>query len=248
MITHKLIENLSKNNPHFTHIYEGYLSQCVQFDCGDYEEIPKPSGTEFAFARPPFPRTVLQFDHTIEGIKFTSLAIYMQNDECENYSLLICQNSGDEWNILFPVIISKNIDDSFNYKKLGYSEENMEVVKWYHAAALQIFYVMGCSNITTQNHAAPVALNKKRLRKGKPPLYEYKTLVLTLDAKSKPGESKGGTHASPRVHLRRGHIRKLDDFRRVWVQACVVVGSGNGMVAKDYKIKSKRSSVEERRT
>ena len=47
----------------------------------------------------------------------------------------------------------------------------------------------------------------------------------------------GGTHASPRVHLRRGHIRKIADGRTVWVQACVV-GSKHGMVLKDYKLRS----------
>ena len=39
---------------------------------------------------------------------------------------------------------------------------------------------------------------------------------------SGPSEPQGGTHASPRWHVRRGHWRQLADGRRVFVRACEV--------------------------
>ena len=246
MITHKFLEYCAIEEPELVSIMKKKFDQCLQFDVGNFDDLPS-SNTDYTDARPPFPYTILQFNSSFAGESVTILLMRIER-EVGDAVMYVAQRYKEEWTSLPPIII-KRVGFQFTYQPVGEPEEtNILTVRTYHTAALKIFYIMGCSNITTQNHPAPAALNKKRIKTGKPPLYEYKTLVLTLDAKSKPGESKGGTHSSPRVHLRRGHIRKLDDARRVWVQACVVVGSGSGMVAKDYKIKSKRSSVEERRT
>lgn len=66
--------------------------------------------------------------------------------------------------------------------------------------------------------------------------------VLTIDApiaESCRGAATG-TNRSPREHLRRGHIRRLSDGRRIWVNATVVAaGRGAGIVTKDYAIQEK---------
>jgi len=49
--------------------------------------------------------------------------------------------------------------------------------------------------------------------------------------------SPGGTHASPRWHLRRGHWRQLADGRRVFVRQCQVGDPARGGVIKDYSVK-----------
>lgn len=52
-----------------------------------------------------------------------------------------------------------------------------------------------------------------------------------------PSEPKGGTHASPRWHKRRGYWRHMKKSGKVvWVQACEVGKKSNGMVYKDYEI------------
>lgn len=93
---------------------------------------------------------------------------------------------------------------------------------------------VSCSNVEYQDCAPPEALNKKRRMRGRVPFFTYKTLVLkTASVVGMAGA--GGTHAGPRVHLRRGHIRRLPD-KRVWVNACVVGDKSKGMVVKDYAI------------
>jgi hypothetical protein len=65
--------------------------------------------------------------------------------------------------------------------------------------------------------------------------------VLTIDVPGRPGERSGigGAHRSPREHLRRGHIRRLGDGRRIWVNATVVAaGRGGGTVTKDYALRA----------
>ena len=47
---------------------------------------------------------------------------------------------------------------------------------------------------------------------------------------------QGGSHASPRWHIRRGHWRQLADGRRVFVRACEVGDAERGRVLKDYLV------------
>lgn len=43
--------------------------------------------------------------------------------------------------------------------------------------------------------------------------------------------------ASPREHLRRGHIRRLEDGRKFWINAAVVAAGNGGKIHKDYGIR-----------
>lgn len=63
--------------------------------------------------------------------------------------------------------------------------------------------------------------------------------VLTIDVPGKTGDGAATFgHRSPREHLRRGHIRRLADGRRIWVNATVVAaGSGAGVVTKAYAVR-----------
>lgn len=64
--------------------------------------------------------------------------------------------------------------------------------------------------------------------------------VLTINVPGRAGERGGfaGPHRAPREHLRRGHIRRLTDGRRIWVNATVVAaGRGAGVVKKDYALR-----------
>jgi hypothetical protein len=59
--------------------------------------------------------------------------------------------------------------------------------------------------------------------------------ILTIDSPSGKVGAGGQGHRSPREHLRRGHIRRLQTGSRIWVNATVVAaGRGAGVVTKDY--------------
>jgi hypothetical protein len=93
--------------------------------------------------------------------------------------------------------------------------------------------VLNCSNIEVSETPAPLALNKKRLAKRKVPIYSYKTLVVKGVQKRFLAAARG-THEAPRIHLRRGHIkrRKTGNF---WWEPCVVGDRKKGIVVKDYR-------------
>ncbi len=89
-----------------------------------------------------------------------------------------------------------------------------------------------CSNVVRQEHTPDAKLQKARAKRGKAPLFSYWTLQ--LDGKSVRGENQGGSHASPRVHLRRGHPMRTAKGNWTWRQAHAVGHKSNGMVHKDY--------------
>lgn len=104
-------------------------------------------------------------------------------------------------------------------------------------SAVTFCKLMNCSNVHEQLIPAPRAINAARARKGKLPLFEYRTLVVDVTASPRDrADSQGerSERASPRQHLRRGHIRRLGD-RVVWVNAALV--GTQGRIEKTYQIK-----------
>jgi hypothetical protein len=100
---------------------------------------------------------------------------------------------------------------------------------------VQVCSVLNCSNVTTADVAAPASLNKKRQAKGNQPFFSYKVLQLA-DERAAPGPDGGGHHASPRMHLRRGHVRRLEN-KTVWVRPSMVnADTKRGVVVKDYAL------------
>ena len=107
------------------------------------------------------------------------------------------------------------------------------------ASILELCEALSCSNV----HHRPIesidpAVNQRRIRDGKVPLYETRTLWIDVpNFDNVSVEWQGGTHRSPRQHLRRGHIRNLQSGKKVWVNATVVGAKENGIIKKDYAIK-----------
>ena len=102
---------------------------------------------------------------------------------------------------------------------------------------LGMLNALQCSNVHTERLPArrPTKNAKTTL-----PFDEYR--ILTIDVSpSAAGDSngRGGTHRSPREHLRRGHIVRPEGRRPFWRNATVVnAGRSLGVVHKDYRVKS----------
>ncbi len=92
--------------------------------------------------------------------------------------------------------------------------------------------MLSCSNVRQEKIPAPVRLNKSRAKKGRPPIFEYH--VLKVPGSPGTGVDRGGSHASPRFHFRRGHVRKLSEERLTWVRDCAVGDIKRGAVDKEY--------------
>ena len=103
-------------------------------------------------------------------------------------------------------------------------------------SALMCFLnALQCSNVKIERSET----KKSKKVKAALPFDTYH--ILTIDTgRNGSGQSSGcgGDHRSPREHLRRGHIRRLESGRKVWVNATVVAANkGAGVVKKDYRVK-----------
>ena len=94
---------------------------------------------------------------------------------------------------------------------------------------------LNCCNIRRIKTSPDEKLQRARSKRGKKPLFEFWTLEIDLERSEKESCDWGGTHASPRFHLRRGHARKYKEGHWCWVRACAVGGNkSGGMVHKEY--------------
>lgn len=94
------------------------------------------------------------------------------------------------------------------------------------------------------NENAPIArcggnaaMNARRVRRGKRPFFEWTTVKVEPRA---PSEHQGGTHASPKPHMRRGHVRRLKDGRVITIKNCIINRHkmpDEGFVFHDYVVK-----------
>jgi len=129
--------------------------------------------------------------------------------------------------------------DGFPGVRLSLPETFPEEGKSYAENAgvlLNLLNALQCSNVHIESAGPPRPQRKKASTSL--PFDEYH--ILTVDVPRSAGSTTGagGTHASPREHLRRGHIRRLQSGLKVWVNACVV-GSGNalGRIEKSYDVR-----------
>jgi hypothetical protein len=140
----------------------------------------------------------------------------------------------------FPVLLCPELIelgskiDGDDVLKMGIKDIASEV-----SALLELSEALSCSNV---HHKViePInyTVNQRRIRDGKVPMYETRTLWIDVPEGSKDsGDWQGGTHRSPRQHLRRGHIRNLQTGKKVWVNAAVIGAKENGVIGKDYAIK-----------
>lgn len=78
-------------------------------------------------------------------------------------------------------------------------------------------------------------LTSRRLQaKGKAPLFSWHTVK--IEPPKPKQEPQCGTHASPRLHDRRGHLRRLKNGKTCWVRACKVGDASKGVIFKDYEV------------
>jgi hypothetical protein len=241
MIAHQHLDYLAAAAPHASPTYVERYAQAVHFDCGDRAELPKPKqlGPDVMDSRAPFPATLLQF--TLDDVdNYSHLLIWFDQAEdgvC-NFLASYKRRGASEWTNIGLRRVVPIGGGEYSFSRVGFPDfdacNDGQTIALF-CLAKNFFYVLGCSNVATVDVPAPAPLNKKRAKKGAAPIQTYKTLHLVVPSVNGARANLGGTHNSPRVHLRRGHVRQLQDGRRIWVQACVV-GAKHGVVHKDYAI------------
>ena len=100
----------------------------------------------------------------------------------------------------------------------------------------ELLCALTCRNIEIDTLQQESPKNQRRIKAGKLPIYETKVLTLKVNETVKQSGKTGFSHASPRQHLRRGHIRRHPTAGNIWVNNCVVGSAEKGFIEKQYKI------------
>ena len=95
---------------------------------------------------------------------------------------------------------------------------------------------LACSNVRAER--SPADRQPKRAGNGVLPFDDYHVLTISVAGRAQRDGVADGSHRSPREHLRRGHIRRLQDGRKLWVNATVVNPGVGGKVTKDYRLEA----------
>lgn len=98
--------------------------------------------------------------------------------------------------------------------------------------------LLACDNVYVDREEAPEKLNKKKQKKGERFLIPARnTIRVSVEGCEVFNYSEGSrSHASPVIHLRRGHIRRLATGKTTWVKPCVV-GKKGKIVNKVYEVR-----------
>ncbi len=104
---------------------------------------------------------------------------------------------------------------------------------------------LNCKNIETETNEPPEKLNKKRKKKGKQPLFSYKTLAIKPTSKKQKAQAAQGLWNN-RIHLARGHFKTYTGNNplfgkitgRFWWQPHVRGQNRDGVVMKDYELQT----------
>ena len=117
-------------------------------------------------------------------------------------------------------------------------QEEYLIISRAHVTPLcEFIAALSCTNVGTETHQEAYRDNEKRVRQGKLPIYETKTLTLNVTSEKKGGKGGGNGSSTPkRQHFRRGCIRHLASGN-YWVNACIVGKNRDGFIDKDYVVK-----------
>ena len=206
----------------------------ICFDMGELESLERFKVVD-ALSQLPYDHCCFTTEFLHNDQKVVKLVLVHQVPDKPLTQIVLYEKSHGRWMIKgvsqAPVVRFGESSAGYAYGISGYKlfqeEENNLVI------AIKCFLTaINCINVRKVCHDPSPKLQKKRLKRGKQPLFSYYTLE--LNGRGESGPSLGGRHASPRVHLRRGHPREYAPGKWTWVQPCVVGNKGNGMVRKDY--------------
>ena len=162
--------------------------------------------------------------HTRDGgWQMTLVAIELVREDDENIGVFFRHMTDLHWGRADDIPAQQHLEE-YAREAFGYEIR----------AITQACAALACTNVTTE-----ILRPNREARAARPAstLFDYHVLVLDPSRVREPGEDRGGTHASPRTHLRRGHIRRHPTAGRIWVNQCVVAPTSIGTVNKDYRVK-----------
>jgi hypothetical protein len=203
----------------------------------------------------PFPVTVIEFPDPWGDLAKTIITL-QESDYVIKMFVTIFHLKHQKWGTMSPVIFSRDNyiqrnssgQPDFTY---SFEPQTPEEVKMNHqlyhpyiVVVLQLLNALSCKNVSHEK-STPGAVRLGR--KGPIPYDSYRILTTFINrppstggggsGKSGVGARVGAVHASPREHLRRGHIVRQPNGRVYWRNAHIVMPGNGGTITKSYALR-----------
>lgn len=251
------------------------IEDAPKFDFGDLMlerkddnswALPKITTDEREFWRQgliPLPFPVCWYEWTLNRYR-SGLLVYEREPEVWTQRLDLVDN-----HVLFDGVIVKvsKLDPTIALVTLAgnpalitaLKDKRGQMAEWMGAnAPLAIYLTLMINSRSTEisMERAPARLNAARRQRGHTPLADHRVVRIVPHRFRTEGDSKEGTHASPRLHWRRSHLRHYDrqvptavwsetvehEERKGWwvavIPRCLVGKAELGEVSHEYWIPS----------
>lgn len=221
------------------------------FDCG------LKGLNENTLLRLPFPKVVMEFVSD-QGTRHVVCAMEAKKPDSEEITIRVYNLMAPKQNMtagMLPVVcyleqkpVAGQKEPTFlmlcqDIRTTGFmdkdDEENATLIEdamiLSARPVLELIEALSCKNVTSEylphKHSAA-----KHAALG---FDEYRVLTVRTNAAHATGDAKcTGGHASPREHLRRGHIRRHPTAGNIWINSMVVNAGVGGKIHKTYKMEA----------
>lgn len=237
---HKVLmcKGLSPDGP-LSHVRNNIMYG-VKFHAGTDDDLPTPPVDMWTadWLRLPYPLTVLEF--SVAG-KDWLLAL----SQCDDQAAIDCavlSNIRGSWDYYCSFDITPDgvaLSSGAQRKGIiadGHDKERHILLCGCANAVLAFLLALRCSNVE-QKVIAPSQLKRQIYSCRGVPAFEYRVLTIKPRKQGKDSVKTGQSHASPRLHWRRGHVRRLPGGNLTWVTSCMVGDAAAGVIDKDYRVK-----------
>lgn len=146
-------------------------------------------------------------------------------------TIIFTRPKNEAWLFSCVALLSCIDVDSLNVRAAGvYCDSQKSIV----LCLCRYLMALNCCNTKRTEHKPKPSQQSVRRALGRQPLFSTWTLEIDLKRTEQEMPWQGRTHASPRLHLRRGHARQHRPGQWCWVQPHVVGDKSLGMIHKDY--------------
>jgi hypothetical protein len=211
------------------------IEQAIVFDFGDAEDLYNSIKLEQDYMMAPYPVVWCEVLLPSDDMKRGQFGLMIFNEKIDQMTKTI-----SNWFCLFlkrkgtwRLFNFGSFDSAANYKMGNDSSYHNKLTMSVLAAYFRGLLALECTNVEIVENKP--SKTRAMMNKGKAPLFSTWTLHIKMNREIQKN-NLGGTHASPRVHLRRGHRRQYKPGKWTWINPCMVGDKKLGMVHKDYKL------------
>lgn len=176
----------------------------------------------------PFPRVYYELSYNFCEPNLTSIAYFVRQLDSDSSAWRTVVYTA---NSLYGEGVSTIVETRFSGGRVEHPATNvcnvglddLEVSRTIGSEVIALTALLSFKRADIKTVTPSDKVQRARAKLGKEPLPEYHVVSLKLGEHVARGEYKGGSHASPVPHWRRGHVRQLNG-RAIAVSPCVVNG------------------------